>query len=93
MFEKLGQVAEQMATNVSRRQALGRIGRAALAAAAAIGGMLAFGEVAEAQSAVCGPGSTPSCAGRAVGSVCGPERRGVRPRCRLVGTICQCSAR
>ncbi len=42
MFEKVSQVAEEMATRVSRRRFLGRVGGAALIAAAAVGGILAF---------------------------------------------------
>src|SRR5262245_17782344 len=44
MFEKVGQVAEQMVTRMSRRSFLGRFGGAALIAAAAVGGILAFPE-------------------------------------------------
>ena len=40
MFEKVSQVAEQAATNVSRRGFLGRIGLGAAAAAVAIGGLM-----------------------------------------------------
>jgi hypothetical protein len=49
MFEKVGQIAEQLAMNVSRRRFLGRLGRAALAAAAA-GGILTMPHAAEAGS-------------------------------------------
>lgn len=40
MLKKLNQLAEQAATNVSRRQFLGRIGRGAGVAAAACAGLL-----------------------------------------------------
>ena len=40
MFEKFNQLAEGAATNVSRRQMFGRIGRAAAAAAAVLAGLL-----------------------------------------------------
>jgi hypothetical protein len=40
MFEKFTDVAEQAATNVSRRQMLGHIGRAAAAAAAVLASLL-----------------------------------------------------
>jgi hypothetical protein len=40
MLEKISQLAEQAATNVSRRQMLGRFGRAAAAAAAMLAGLL-----------------------------------------------------
>jgi hypothetical protein len=42
MLEKISQFAEQAATNVSRRQFLGRFGRDAMLVAAATGGFLAF---------------------------------------------------
>lgn len=42
MLEKFSQLAEQAASNVSRRQFLGRFGGAALTASAAVGGFLAF---------------------------------------------------
>ena len=48
MFDKLSQAAEQLATNVSRRQFLGRFGGGALALATAVGGLLALPDVAEA---------------------------------------------
>ena len=40
MFEKLNQLAEHTATNASRRQFLGRVGRAAAVAAGVLGGLL-----------------------------------------------------
>jgi hypothetical protein len=42
MFDKVGQIAERMATNVSRRAFMGRLGKGALAVAGAMGAMLAF---------------------------------------------------
>jgi hypothetical protein len=42
MFERVGNLAERVATNVSRRAFLGRLGRGALGLAAVIGGVLAF---------------------------------------------------
>ena len=42
MFEKIGLLAEQMATSVSRRRFLGRLGRGAMTAAGVLGGLLAF---------------------------------------------------
>jgi hypothetical protein len=46
MLEKVNQLAEQAATNVSRRQFLGRLGRSAMAVAAASGGLLAVPAIA-----------------------------------------------
>ena len=42
MFEKFNHFAESTATNASRRQFLGRLGRGATAVAAGLGGLLAF---------------------------------------------------
>lgn len=54
MFEKLNQIAEQAATSASRRQFLGRLGKGALAVAAAAGGLLALDKTAEAAMPRCG---------------------------------------
>jgi len=48
MFARFNKMAEQAATNVSRRQFLGRLGRAALGAATVAGGLLALPTVARA---------------------------------------------
>jgi len=48
MLEKFNQLAEHAATNVSRRQFLGRFGRGATAAALAAGGLLVFARDASA---------------------------------------------
>lgn len=42
MFDRIGGLAEKVATNVSRRAFLGRMGQGALGLAAVIGGLLAF---------------------------------------------------
>ncbi len=42
MFDRVGNLAERVATNVSRRAFLGRLGQGALGLAAAIGGIFAF---------------------------------------------------
>ena len=57
MFEKFNQIAEQAATNASRRQFLGRLGRGALTVAAVVGGILAL--PAEAQAGRGGVGRCP----------------------------------
>ena len=76
MFEKLGHVAEQMATSLSRRECLGRLGRGALAVTAAIGGLLALPGSGGAHPGVhyCGPGSNPLCVGQPEGFGCGEGR-------------------
>jgi hypothetical protein len=56
MLEKFNHLAEQAATNVSRRQFLGRFGRGALTVAAAAGGLLAFPGHASAGRGRCPPG-------------------------------------
>jgi hypothetical protein len=74
MLEKLNQIAEQAATSASRRQFLGRLGRGAMAVAAALGGLMTL--EADAQVAtVCGPSSAGQCRGRPVGSLCGTRER------------------
>jgi hypothetical protein len=87
MFEKFSQIAEQTATHVSRREFLGRLGRGALAAAAAVGGALVVPENVEA-ARVCGPGSPLQCRNRPAGSVCGTRNRPGScqgpPNCRCV---------
>ena len=70
MFEKFSQIAEQAATSASRRQFLGRLGKGALAAAAAVSGLLVFPGDAEAATTVCGRGSWLACQGRMEGSRC-----------------------
>jgi hypothetical protein len=76
MFEKVNQIAEQMATNESRRQFLGRLGRGALFTAGIVGGFLAFGSEAEAGRRRC---TTDTGCPR--GYICEAGRcvRGVRP--------------
>jgi hypothetical protein len=53
MLEKVSQLAECAATNVSRRQFLGRFGHGAMVVAAAAGGMLTCPSAAEAARGRC----------------------------------------
>ena len=53
MIDKVGRLAERVATNVSRRGFLGRLGRRALALAAAVGGLLALPAAAHAAHVPC----------------------------------------
>lgn len=71
MLEKVTQIAEQAATNGSRRQFLGRFGRGAAATAAALGGFLALPTETRAakRGRVCNGGSS-ACTGQLVGSPC-----------------------
>jgi hypothetical protein len=48
VFEKVGQVAEQVATNVSRRQFLRRLGGSAMIVAGGLAGVLALPQQAQA---------------------------------------------
>jgi hypothetical protein len=76
MFEQLSQLAKQTATRASRRQFLGRVGRGALAAAMAMGGLLARGADAHSASVrICEANSDLVCKGRAPGSTCRSGRR------------------
>ena len=80
MFEKVSQIAEQAATNVSRRQFLGRFGKGAMTSAAAAGGLLAVPTTARAGRNVrmCSTESAAvECQGKPYGSACwnsGPGR-------------------
>ena len=65
MFEKVSQLAEQAASNASRRQFLGSFGRGAMVMAAAAGGLLTFPRDAAAGRGRC-PGGY---------YVCGYDRR------------------
>ena len=74
MFKKVNQLAEQAATNISRRHFLGRFGRAATTAAAAVGAIAAFPGLAfggRKPEVFCGPSSQQACLGKSVGDRCG----------------------
>jgi hypothetical protein len=85
MLEKISQAAEKMATSASRRQFLGRLGRGAMAAAAALAGLLALpGDAQAARRRVCNNvTSDVSCWGATVGDPC-VDGQGFRGRCRAV---------
>src|SRR5262245_55258085 len=73
MFDAISQFAERAATSASRREFLGALGRAAMAAAAAAAGILVMAtDVAHAKRPVraCDANSTTSCLGRNVGDSC-----------------------
>ena len=96
MFEQISQLAEQTATRASRRQFLGRVGRGAMAAAMAMGGLLAAGADAHAKrrpSPICVGNSEAQCLGKAEGTPCALFRRfgtckGVLPG--EGGVVCIC---
>jgi hypothetical protein len=74
MLKRLGQFAEDTATNVSRRHFLGKLGTFALSVAAAAGGLLALTSVTHAgrRQVLCnGMFSTSSCVNNLVGGPCG----------------------
>src|SRR5262245_10067819 len=77
MFDKLSELAEHAATNVSRREFLGRFGRSALAVAAAAGGILALPAVGHAgrrPPRLCSANSFGGCAGMHEGDSCNVDR-------------------
>jgi hypothetical protein len=53
MFDRVGSLAERVATSVSRRAFLGRMGQGALAVAGGMAALLAFPQVAQAAQRVC----------------------------------------
>jgi hypothetical protein len=91
MLKKFNQLAEQAATNVSRRQFLGRFGRGAMVMAAVVGGLLIRPEDAHAGRRVCGLNSVDECIGQPEGSVCHVNLE--EGRCKRVpgssGCLCQ----
>lgn len=72
MFERVGRMAAQMATSVSRRQFLRRFGGSAMTLAAAVGGMLSLPAVSlgDKRPFVCPEGSYWRCVGQAEGFPC-----------------------
>lgn len=71
MLDKVSQMAEQVVMKASRREFLGQFGRAAMTAAAAVGGLLALAATAQAAPRVCDPDTSESqCAGVPVGTPC-----------------------
>jgi len=99
MLEKVSHIAQQVATNVSRRQFLGRLGQSAATTAALLGGLLALPAVTHAgkRVRVCSLGSGGGCGGRAVGDRCGnsipPGKcRPIDPRDKSTVVECRCHA-
>ncbi len=87
MLEKFHRMAEEAAVRTSRRRFLGRVGRGALAAAAALGGLLALAGDAQAAT-LCDATSDLQCRNQPPGSLCGTRERPGRckgpPSCRCV---------
>ena len=88
MFEKVSQIAEQMATKASRRQFLGRLGGAAMSVAAAAGGVLALAGAAKPGDRCSPTGSSFYCTNNVVGGPCGSGKCTVRK-----GTFNDCYCR
>ena len=93
MFERFGRLAEEVATSASRREFLGRLGRAALMATGAVAGVLAAPTIAEAgRRPLCDATSDAACIGLEEGSRCGG--RDYIGRCKRVpGTSATCTCR
>jgi hypothetical protein len=87
MFDKIGDAAEKLATNVSRRAFLGRLGQGALGLAAVIGGVLAVPGEAHAAGQWCEFDTYNGCwfykAVRGNTCPCGGYLVNYKPRCRL----------
>src|SRR5262245_18495871 len=74
MFEKVNQMAERAATDVSRREFIGRLGRASMKVAATAGGLLALPAIVNAgrQAIWCSPTSSSYlCTNSLIGGPCG----------------------
>ena len=76
MFEKVSQVAEQVATSASRRNFLGKLGRGALALVGVVGGFLISPEDARAGGKHCCLFSAEAIGG---GYFCAPRDGGPCP--------------
>lgn len=90
MFEKVSQMAEQMATCMSRRQFLGSLGSGAMTAAAALGGILMPSHHARAGNGQhdewCSANSSSLCSNSRIGDPCGQHGH-----CTVVkGTLNDC---
>jgi hypothetical protein len=95
MLEKFNQLAEQAATNVSRRQFLGRFGRGAMVVAAAAGEILVRPDAAHAGRRACDNAtSDAACFNAKVGDFC-LDGQGAAGRCKAPrgGTACVCAAK
>lgn len=91
MLDKVSQMAEQAATNVSRREFLGRLGGVAMGLAATVGGILAMpaiGDAAKPPPPLCTGGDS-QCIGMPVGTPCGS--REFVGRCKQVKKSTECS--
>jgi hypothetical protein len=97
MFEKTSQLAEQVATNVSRRHFFGALGRWAGATALAMAGVLTTARTARANTYAC---CLYSCAGGkgylkcAPGAICDPPKIGCfLSESKLVSDCRDCSCK
>jgi hypothetical protein len=91
MLEKMSELAERAAKSASRREFLGRVGRGAMAVAAALGGLLALPGEAFAARRMCSTNSFDAvCRERPVGASCRVGR--YMGTCRGAPS-CYCSVR
>ena len=88
MIDDLMMAAERMATEVSRRRFLGKLGRAAMLAAAAVGGLAAKVGNAKPPTVSCEANSSAVCVGKSVGDSCYLGRLG-RGKC-VAAPACYC---
>jgi hypothetical protein len=86
MFDKFSHVAAKLATNVSRRAFLGRLGKGALGVAAAVGGLIAFPTRAQAGCYYSPACCTWDCDGSLVTNRCSKPSR----HCKLVSDCVAC---
>jgi hypothetical protein len=86
MFDKVSQTAERLATNVSRRAFLGRLGKGALGMAAAVGGLIAFPKQAQAGCYYSPACCIWDCGGSFVTNRCSKQSK----HCRLVSDCADC---
>src|SRR5262245_16406575 len=70
MLDRVSQLAEEAATNVSRRSFLRALGRVAMVTAATLGGLLAVPASALADPRFCSVNSESQCNGVPVGTAC-----------------------
>jgi hypothetical protein len=70
MLDQFGNIAEQAATSISRRQLLGRLGWTAMAMVLAAGANLLAPADLQAGRRICGLNSVDECIGQPEGSLC-----------------------
>jgi len=98
MFDRVSEAAEKLASTVSRRAFLGRLGQRTLALAGAMAGMLAFPGLVQANGCLCPNGGGCCClydCGLATKCPGGTNCRNCKPTykgCNLICAGCCCYA-